>query len=165
MRLARSATVATLLLAACATRPPATPPRPPAPLPPPPPVARDWRDLPLDRGGWHYTTERDGSSASFGPPGAPPDLVLRCRRAAGTVTLQRSGASATLTVRTSASARTLAAVAGTATLRATDTFLDEITFSRGRFTVESPDAALLVAPAWAEPGRVIEDCRAPAGPG
>ncbi|MFW2831304.1 hypothetical protein [Sphingomonas sp. ID0503] len=46
-----------------------------------------------------------------------------------------------------------------AALRASDPFLDKIAFSRGRFTVSLAGQPRLVIPAWAEPGRVIEDCR------
>lgn len=40
-----------------------------------------------------------------------------------------------------------------------DAGLDQIAFSRGRFTIELPGAPPLVLPTWAEPVRVIEDCR------
>jgi hypothetical protein len=44
-------------------------------------------------------------------------------------------------------------------LQARDPLLDQIAFSRGRFTIEAPGAAMLVIPAWPEAARVIEDCR------
>lgn len=37
--------------------------------------------------------------------------------------------------------------------------LDEMAFSRGRFAVDVNGLPTLVFPAWAEVGRVIEDCR------
>lgn len=46
-----------------------------------------------------------------------------------------------------------------ASLPANDRFLDQIVFSRGRFTVEVPGLPVLILPSWAEPARVIEDCR------
>jgi hypothetical protein len=46
-----------------------------------------------------------------------------------------------------------------ATRAANDPGLDQIAFSRGRFTIELPGTAPLVLPTWAEPARVIEDCR------
>lgn len=81
--------------------------------------------------------------------------------------LSRSGASvAPLLVRTTSLARTvtvrpLAADApqATAALDPRDSLLDAIAFSRGRFLVEQAGAPTLVLPAWAEVGRVIEDCR------
>jgi hypothetical protein len=45
-------------------------------------------------------------------------------------------------------------------LPASDRILDQIAFSRGRFTVEVPGQPMLVLPAWPEPARVVEDCRA-----
>ena len=71
-----------------------------------------------------------------------------------------------LTVRTSSTTRTLAVqpTGGTppyvaASLAATDPLLDAMAFSRGRFVVEQAGAPPLVLPAWAEIGRVVEDCR------
>jgi hypothetical protein len=40
-----------------------------------------------------------------------------------------------------------------------DALLDAMAFSRGRFIVEQPGQPSLVVPAWAEFGRVVEDCR------
>ena len=48
----------------------------------------------------------------------------------------------------------------TARLNPGDPVLDAMVFSRGRFAVEAPGTPLLVVPAWPEPARVIEDCRA-----
>ena len=48
---------------------------------------------------------------------------------------------------------------GTATLAADDPFLDGMIFSRGRFSVEVAGAPMLMMPSWAEPARVVEDCR------
>ena len=42
---------------------------------------------------------------------------------------------------------------------ASDPGLDQIAFSRGRITIEQPGQPTLVLPTWAEPVRVIEDCR------
>lgn len=46
-----------------------------------------------------------------------------------------------------------------ATLRAGDPLLDAMAFSRGRFAIEVNGLPTLYLPAWAEIGRVIEDCR------
>jgi hypothetical protein len=68
-----------------------------------------------------------------------------------------------VTIRTSYGARTLPANAQAdglaATLSASDPLLDQIAFSRGRFTVEVAGQPQLVLPAWPEVARVVEDCR------
>jgi hypothetical protein len=175
-RIRAAATGAALaaLVAGCATPQAAAPPAvravppPLSPAPPaPPPAPPDWRDVPLTPGEWSYSPDPMGSQATFGPGGAPV-FVLRCDRPRREIRLSRSGAPAgpTLRVRTSYGVRTvpggsltdLSASAG-AGVPASDSLLDEIAFSRGRFTVETDGAPTLVIPAWAEPARVIEDCR------
>lgn len=162
-------------LVACVPRreapPPPPQPRPVEPVrrppPPPPPPPTDWSLLPLTPGGWVYRNEGGVSQALFGPAGGEAAFVVRCERAANRITLIRTGAAAgaLLTLRTSYRARNFpaarhAAPAGlAATLPATDSYLDGIAFSRGRFTVEAAGAPMLVIPAWPEPARVIEDCR------
>jgi hypothetical protein len=71
-----------------------------------------------------------------------------------------------MTVRTSSTARSLPVSvqaeplpSASVGLTATDRLLDEIAFSRGRFTVELPGTPMLIIPAWPEPARVVEDCR------
>jgi hypothetical protein len=44
-------------------------------------------------------------------------------------------------------------------LPASDPFLDQIVFSRGRFAVEAQGQARLILPTWPEPARVVEECR------
>lgn len=163
-------------LAACMPRrepPPAPEPQrpaapPPVQAPPPPPPRADWRDIPLSPGGWSYRNEGQVSFAMFGPASGEPSLIVRCDRAARQVRLSRQGSAAggALTVRTSYSARTfpLAVQAQTSpyisiAVPASDRLLDQIAFSRGRFTVEAPGLPMLVIPAWPEPARVVEDCR------
>lgn len=160
-----------LALAACVPKPavqpvrqlPATPP--PAPSPPVA-LAPDWQDWPLTPGNWSYAREAGGSTARFA------GLWLRCDLSSRNVTIGRDGAAATadgsamMTVRTSygvlqwpaqrVGADRPATVAGRS---ASDAGLDWIGFSRGRFSVEIPGSPPLVAPSWAEPARVIEDCR------
>ena len=94
--------------------------------------------------------------------------MLRCDRARRTVSLWREGAPTgnMMTVRTSYGARNLpvSVQAGPlafayAALPASDRLLDQIAFTRGRFTVEVPGRPMLVIPAWPEPARVVEDCR------
>ena len=156
---------------ACSQRviPPPTPaatPRPtPAPTPPPQqrPTSSDWRDAPITPGNWTWGTESGQSVARF----AGGQLVLRCDRAAATITLQRAGTASgpePMTVTTSAGFRTVSATSlagggiGVA-LPVRDPLLDMIAFSRGRFVVEVPNQAPLYVPSWPEVSRVIEDCR------
>lgn len=161
------------VLAGCVA-PSAPPPRPapappvpapaPAPAPAPPPAASsDWRDWPLTPGNWSYRQDARGSIALFGSAGDPA-FTLRCDRSGRQLQLTRRGVAAgTMTVRTSSTARSLAADAaadGTAaSLPAGDRLVDAMGYSRGRFIVETPGMAPLVLPAWAEVLRVAEDCR------
>lgn len=169
-----SATVPLLaIIAACVPRA-APPPPPPAPVrqavappPRPQPLASDWRDWPLTPGTWSYRQDARGSLALFGAPGADALLTLRCDRAARQLYLSRAGGlAAPLTIRTTSLTRALsvrptggAPAYVAVALAPGDTLLDAMAFSRGRFTVEQPGTAPLVAPAWAEIGRVTEDCR------
>jgi hypothetical protein len=151
---------AAALLSACASRPePAPAPVVPPPVraaPAPPPAApppaesgsESWRDLPLAPGDWSY--DPAASEARYG------DFSLRCDSRRRQIVLARAGAPAPLRLRTTYGERVVAA--GSA-LAAADPILDEIAFSRGRFTVDAPGMATLVLPAWPEPARVIEDCR------
>lgn len=158
---------ASALAIACVPQPEAAPPPPPPPTPAPspapaPPPAADWRDIPLTPGTWTYAS----GAAAFGPAGGAPLFRMRCDRTARQVILIRAGTAAPggLTLRTSSSQRTLPVAAETdaplaTRLAANDRFLDDIAFSRGRFTVVADGLPTLVIPAWAEPARVIEDCR------
>ncbi len=163
-----------MALAACSTErepPPQPAPRPqarpaPAPPPAPSPAPVGWADLPLTPGSWTYEGPGSTSSATFGTPGAP-QFRIYCEGPTRSVFLQRYGAytGRTMSIRTSFGARSLAFAPeptpqlGTATLTARDPFLDDVAFSRGRVSVEVAGTPTLVMPAWAEPARVIEDCR------
>jgi hypothetical protein len=168
----------TAALAGCVGAPqrPVPQPAPPVPVPTPtprpaaptllPPASADWRDWPLTPGTWSWRQDARGSIALFGRPGAQAELTLRCDRTAGRITLARLGEGAgALTLRTSSTLRRLdgAAVSGlpyrVVSLAASDSLIDAMGFSRGRFIVESPDLPTLVIPAWAEILRVAEDCR------
>ena len=148
-------------------RPAPVRPVPPPPPPPPPPPAADWRDWPMTPGTWRYDRDARGTRAMYGLPNGEARLVLRCELPARRMFLSRAGtATGPLTVRTSSVARTLAIrpTGGqppyvAAELPARDPLLDAIAFSRGRFAIEQAGVAPLVAPSWAEIGRVIEDCR------
>lgn len=152
------------LVAGCAGKPApapapvvrqAPPPRP-APVPPPPePSGQAQPEAPLTPGDWSYSGEPDGSAAIFGLAGAPL-FSLRCDPARRQVSISLRNASQPLRLQTSFGQRSLPV--GTA-LAAADPLLDEIVFSRGRFTVEAQGAETLILPTWPEPARVIEDCR------
>jgi hypothetical protein len=152
------------LLAGCAVIPQPVPqvaaeqPAPQVAAPPPAPV--DWRDAPLTPGRWSYVAAGEASEARFGEPDAPV-FVMRCDRAARRILLIRTGMiTGTLSIRTSYALRSWPITTGGAvTLSASDRALDELAFTRGRFSVEMAGQATLAIPAWAEPSRLIEDCR------
>ncbi|MCW1384010.1 hypothetical protein OLX02_14400 [Novosphingobium sp. KCTC 2891] len=163
-------------LAGCVAAPPPPPPPPPAPParpappPPSPPPPRDWRDAAQTPGTWSYGPIPGGSMARFGAAGAEPLVSLRCDTAARTVTVLRAGAAASpvpATITTSSESRPLSAspLAGAAApvvaipFAANDRLLDAMAFSRGRFVVDVNGLPTLYLPAWAEVGRVVEDCR------
>jgi hypothetical protein len=163
LRCGRAAIALPLALAACipSPAPQPAPPPPAAPAPPAPPAKPvDWRDATLSPGTWRYQPAAGGSEALFGPAGAAPLFTMRCDRARRTVILSRQGAlTGQLTVRTSYAVRAWPLQAGTVALTPADPALDQIAFSRGRFSVDAPGQPTLFIPAWAEPSRVIEDCR------
>ncbi len=153
-----------LALAACTTAPTPAPRPAPHAAPPPRPVtvaptvpAIDWRDIPQTPGRWGYSRDAARTAATFTETGGVADFVLHCNLAQRTVTLTRPGATGAVTLTTSYAPMTWPS--WPVTLAATDPFLDKIVFTRGRFTVESAGTTRLVLPAWAEPARVVEDCR------
>ncbi|MCT8001528.1 hypothetical protein NZL82_06495 [Sphingomonas sanguinis] len=148
-------------------RPEAPPPARTAPQPALPApravLGADWRDWPLTPGDWRYQRTAQGSVAVFGAAGMPR-LSLSCDPRARQIRLDRPAAVAgAVTIRTSSLTRTLtlraAATGAETTIAANDSLLDAMAFSRGRFTVEQSGHMPLVIPAYAEIGRVIEDCR------
>lgn len=167
---------AVLLLAGCV--PPAAPPPPPAAPPPPPvaqpspppvatpPLAADWNQWPFTPGDWVYRKDGVGSIALFGPVGADALLTVRCERTRGSIYLSVRGGGDAATIRTTTLTRSipLRPTGGDAGYVASqvvpsDTMLDAMVFSRGRFIVDRAGATPLVVPPYAELGRVIEDCR------
>jgi hypothetical protein len=148
-------------------------PRPVASMTSPGPA--DWRDAPQSPGAWSYLQEVSGSAARFGEGLAAPLLVLRCDRTRQALLIQRPSLGSgmrPITITTSSRAQQLIAapVSGSpvaqngpilfeVALSPSDPLLDSMAFSRGRFVVEMNGATQLVLPAWAEVGRVIEDCR------
>ncbi len=71
-----------------------------------------------------------------------------------------------MTVRSSSTLKSFAATQASATpayvaaeIDPRDSILDGIAFSRGRFAIALAGGRSMAIPAWAETGRVIEDCR------
>jgi hypothetical protein len=166
-----------LLLAGCVAPRQAPPPRP-APTPPPPqpalpaaPPQEDWRDVPLTPGTWAWHgAPGQASIAQFLVPGQQATFAMRCDFATRTVRFSRAGSvtaqAAAMKITSSFSAFTLPAANGggqpsaiVAQTSARDPHLDQMAFSRGRFTVDIAGLPQLVLPAWPETARVIEDCR------
>lgn len=165
--------IAIAMLSACVSAPKPAPrpvPRPSPPiisLPQPTPLAQDWRDWPYTPGDWVYRQDARGSIALFGVPGADAAFTIRCDVRANAIYLSRAGSIAgPLTIRTSTVQRAVAVqpTGGmppyvAAALGPRDGLMEAIGFSRGRFVVQQEGAPTLVLPAWAEIGRVAEDCR------
>ena len=163
-----------LTIAACAAVPKPLPqpvpvPVPtPRPRPAPVPAPADWRDAAQSPGDWRWLVSNGNSSASFGPSGAPV-AMLTCDQRSRTVLLMRAGSSAgapPMTVRTTFGLRPLISDPASskpgwiaARLAPRDPLLDQIAFSRGRFTLEVAGFPTLYLPSWPEVSRVIEDCR------
>jgi hypothetical protein len=118
-------------------------------------------------GTWNYSANATGSEATFVNATAQPQLTISCSRATRQVTIAKvaTGAAPLLTIWTSAETRSLPASYNPATARisavlsAFDPMLDAIAFSRGRAAFSVAAQPTLVVPSWAEPARVVEDCR------
>ncbi len=168
------------LIASCTAVPPppvapVPAPRPAPASPPPAPAPVDnglsWEVAPVASGGWSYGTDGASTVASFGVDGASPSLRLRCTPATRQITLSllvNRSAPAPVIIRTSAGLlnwpATLPPRQDLVTEMeinrpATDNGFDWLAFTRGRFSVEVPDAPRLIVPFGTEIARVIEDCR------
>ncbi|MDQ2878331.1 MAG: hypothetical protein M3R41_04570 [Pseudomonadota bacterium] len=133
---------------------------PPPPPPPAPALGSDWRDWPLTPGDWRYAPTGGGSAATFGSG----VFGIACDRGTRRVSLLGGPSAATMVIRTTSTTRSIAVqqsgdARDVAVLSANDPLLDAMAFSRGRFIVEQAGQPPLVLPAYAEVGRVIEDCR------
>jgi hypothetical protein len=118
-------------------------------------------------GTWSYQAAQGGSHAAFADASWAQRIILRCNRAARTVSIVRTGvpaAAPTLSIWTTSTARSVpsrfdATKSLTADLAATDPLLDAIAFSRGRFATAAAGAPMIAVAASPEAARVIEDCR------
>lgn len=159
-----------LLLAGCVGAPEQSAPPAPAPRPataqpasPTAPAPVEWQYRPATPGSWSYSAQGPASVAIFASPGGSAPVTLRCD-GTGRISLSRAGAGpGPMVVRTSYGATSwpVTATPGAlvATRAANDATLDQIAYSRGRFAIEVQGLEPLILPAWAEVGRVIEDCR------
>lgn len=136
------------------------------PSPVAPPLAADWNLWPFTEGDWVYRRDGVGSIALFGAPGADAMLTLRCDRTRSAMYLSVRGPATAATIRTTTLTRAipLQPTGGdtnyaASQLAATDSLLDAMVFSRGRFIVERAGQLPLVVRPFGELGRVIEDCR------
>jgi hypothetical protein len=118
-------------------------------------------------GNWTYAATATGSEAVFRDSAARTQLIIRCARATRRVSIAKaaSGAAPFVSIWTSSATRNAPASFNPATamltadFAAADAILDAIAYSRGRTAFGAGAAPALVLPPWAEPARVIEDCR------
>ncbi len=128
----------------------------------------DYSHVGATPGSWAYVIVSGGSEARFVDSTGTIRLAVGCARAARQVSIARiSQAPATaLFVWTTGGSRTLPArfdqnsYRVSAQLRAYDSLLDAMAFSRGKVAVAMAGAPALVVTSSPEPGRVFEDCRA-----
>ena len=166
----------TFAIAACVPQPRVAPPpaRPtptpaPAPIPEPTPVYSNWMDAPQTPGDWSYRPASNGGTATYGGTESGSAFTMSCASPQRTIVLSRARRTAsqtTMTIRTESVTRSLPAAPAAgqrpaieARLPATDSLLDAMALSKGRFAVEVPGQKSLYLPSWAEVTRVIEDCR------
>jgi hypothetical protein len=118
-------------------------------------------------GSWSQAPVAGGIEATFRNSAGQPQLFLTCARATRQVLVARPavGVAPILQVWTSSASRNLPAAFNpatrriSATLRATDPLLDAMALSRGRIAVGVAGQPAIVAPAWGEISRVVEECR------
>jgi hypothetical protein len=118
-------------------------------------------------GSWTYRPIAGGSEAAFVDAASARRLVIRCNRAARTVSIVRTAvpaAAPSLSIWTTSGSRAIpsrfeATKVLTADVAATDPLLDSIAFTRGRFATAAASAPMLAVAVSPQPARVIEDCR------
>lgn len=119
-------------------------------------------------GSWNYESTADGSVATFSSQSGFIQVWMHCTRATRRVMIARPAAAAApfVGIWSSSLAKSEPASFDPTTGRLTvdlapyDPLLDAIATSRGRIGFAVAGQAPIVVPAWAEPARVIEDCRA-----
>lgn len=131
------------------------------------PAAFDIETVQPIAGAWSYRSAAGTSESLFVDATAAIRLVVRCNRAARTVSIVRTGVAAaapTMSIWTTSESRSIPsrfAATGelSADIAARDPLLDSIAFSRGRFATGAAGAPLTAVPVAPEMARVIEDCR------
>jgi len=129
--------------------------------------AQDYSTATPIPGSWSYGPAIDGSEAVFTNSAGSSQLWVHCTRSTRRVTISRPATAAApfLNIWTSSQSRSVASSFNPTTLRLTidlrayDSLLDGIVSSRGRIAFVLGTQPPLVVPPWAEPARVIEDCR------
>ena len=127
----------------------------------------DYSNARIMDGTWAYAVIAGGVEAQFRNGAGQPQLYLTCVRASRQVAIARpaTGAAPILQLWTSSAVRNLPASFNPATGRlsttvsARDPILDAMAMSRGRIAVGVAGAPAIVAPAWGEISRVVEECR------
>ncbi len=172
-----AAALAFLPLASCAPAPAPTPTPSPAPVvqrtatpPVPMPAAApaNWMDVAATPGDWRYRAISGQTQAIFGQPGRAV-FVMTCNPERRLVTMSRAGsaqAAVPMRILTETTDRTLTGVTTSGEnpsikvdIQGNDPLLDAMSFSKGRFAVETAGLPTLYLPAWTEVTRVMEDCR------
>ena len=140
--------------------------RPPVSVPQPaPPAPASWMDAPATPGDWHYRVAGAERVAEFLSLAGGQIFQMTCsqRRDISLTVVARAPNANALTIRTEHGDRAVAATSVgnsvSAVLAASDSLLDWMAFSKGRFAVEVAGGTQLFLPAWPEVTRVIEDCR------
>ena len=127
----------------------------------------DYSNARTVEGSWTFAAIASGAEAVFRNSAGQPQLFLTCTRSVRQVTVARpaTGAAPFLQAWSSSTARNLPASYNpatqriTATLKAMDPLLDALALSRGRIAVGVAGQPAIVAPAWGEISRVVEECR------
>ncbi len=134
------------------TPPLATPTPRPTSTPTPVPTYTSWMDVPQTPGDWRYGPIAGGTAGSFGEAASEPRFAIRCLRR-GEIELVRYGNFAgddAMTVRTESVSRRVAGLPMTdnpslrAVLPASDSLLDAMAFSKGRFAIEARGVPTLI---------------------
>jgi len=186
MRLRLASAFLLVLLGSCATPQaplpvPKVEPAPPPPLEPVPvatptpvptlaPSFADWSEAPQTQGDWFYVVRPPFTYAAFGAGESDFAFVMRCDRAARTISLGRVSEAQEerpMRVLTETTWRLLDGEPRqggiehliAADLPAADPLLDAMAISKGRFAIEVAGEPTLYLPSWPEVTRVIEDCR------
>lgn len=143
---------------------------PPAPLPAPAPAHENWMDAPRSPGNWFYKKVGAISLAAYGASDTNFGFVMRCDPATRTISIGRVSTQTQprpMRIRTETTDRLLTAQPRqgsietllAADLSASDSLLDAMAISKGRFAVETAGEPTLYVPSWPEVTRIIEDCR------